>query len=268
MNDAIKNTDAAPSPTLTPARTRALVIRRLLSIETREGWVRTKLGLPFQFMRKAFFRYGFVGLSSLALALASLAACKQGRVHAAHEANAPTNAEPPSSHASSTPETSAEPPHEALSSQTKTTNLGDGGDLQGARLGDSLHSTTETKGPSGPPRTHGQSANEPGRSTADIQALVASHRDEARACYDKALAEHPGIEGTLDIKWVIDPQGNVVDAGVDTAKSDILEPTVGACVVQVITKIRFAPTAKGYETRVHYPFKFAPRRGQRKDAGS
>jgi outer membrane biosynthesis protein TonB len=221
-------------------------------------------------MRKGFFRYGFVGLSSLALSLVSLAACKQGRVQAAHEATAPTQAEPsPSAHAPSTPGSSAEAPHKAPStSETKTTALGNDGDLQGARLGDSLHSKTESKGPSGPPSTHGQSANEPGRSTADIQALVASHRDEARACYDKALAEHPGMEGTLDIKWVIDPQGNVVDAGVDTTKSDILEPSVGACIVQLITKIRFAPTAKGYETRVHYPFKFAPRRGQRKDAGA
>ncbi len=131
----------------------------------------------------------------------------------------------------------------------------------------SAYASPEAHPPEAAERTPTRSS-EPGRSAEDIQALVASHREEARACYDKALAEHPGIEGTLDIKWVIDPQGNVVDASVDTTKSDILEPSVGACVVNVLTKIKFAPTSRGYETRVHYPFKFAPRRGQRKDAGS
>jgi hypothetical protein len=150
---------------------------------------------------------------------------------------------------------------------TTTTQLGDGGDLQGARLGSKVHSETETKGESGPKSTGGQSAEEPGRTVKDIQTIVASRRDEARACYDKGLAKNPGIEGDLDIKWVIDPQGNVTSAMVDTSKSSILEPSVGACVVEVIKKIKFAASAKGYETRAHYPFNFHPKTFSAKDAG-
>lgn len=101
----------------------------------------------------------------------------------------------------------------------------------------------------------------------DIQAIVVARRDEARACYDKGLAAHPGIEGDLDVKWVIDPQGNVANAEVDTTKSSILEPNVGACIVDVITKIKFAASSKGYETRAHYPFNFHPKTFSPKDAG-
>jgi len=150
---------------------------------------------------------------------------------------------------------------------TTTTQLGSGGDLQGSKLGSSVHTTTESKGESGPKSTHGQSSNEPGRSAKDIQTIVSVRRDEARACYDKGLAAHPGIEGDLDVKWVIDPQGNVTDASVDTTKSQILEPSVGACIVDVIKKIKFAASAKGYETRAHYPFNFHPKTFTAKDAG-
>jgi outer membrane biosynthesis protein TonB len=151
---------------------------------------------------------------------------------------------------------------------TTTTQLGDGGDLQGAKLGGSVHTTTETKGDGGPKSTGGQSSKEPGRSTQDIQAIIVGRRDEARACYDKALAAHPGIEGDLDIKWVIDPEGKVTDASVDTTKSTILEPSVGNCIIEVIKKVKFAASAKGYETRAHYPFNFHPKTFTAKDGGT
>jgi hypothetical protein len=153
------------------------------------------------------------------------------------------------------------------SGATTTTQLGDGGDLQGAKLGGSVHTETESKGPSGPKSTGGQSANEPGRTVKDIDTIVKVRRDEARACYDKGLQSHPGIEGDLDVKWTIDPDGNVKDAAVDTSKSTILEPSVGNCVVDVIKKIKFAKSNKGYETRAHYPFNFHPKTFTPKDAG-
>ena len=147
---------------------------------------------------------------------------------------------------------------------TTTTNLPDSGELQGAKLG-SGHTKTEveTKGDGGPKGpAGGGSANEPGRSAKDIQTIVAARRDDARACYDKALATHPGIEGDLDIRWKIDPQGNVTDAEVDSTKSNILEPTVAQCIIDIIKKIKFASSPKGFESRAHYPFNFHPKPGQ------
>jgi len=139
---------------------------------------------------------------------------------------------------------------------TTTMTLGDGGDLQGAKLASSSSTSMEVKGASGPkPDGHG---SEVGRKREDIQALVAAHRDEARKCYDDGLKAHPGIEGDLDVKWVIDPKGAVADISVDDAKSQIHEPSVGGCVIDIIKKIKFAESAKGFETRTHYPFNFHP----------
>jgi outer membrane biosynthesis protein TonB len=150
---------------------------------------------------------------------------------------------------------------------TTTTNLPDSGELQGAKLG-AGHTKVEveTKGDGGPKTpAGGGSAGEPGRTAKDIQTIVAARRDDARACYDKALASHPGIEGDLDIRWKIDPQGNVFDAEVDTTKSSILEPTVAQCIIDIIKKIKFAASPKGFESRAHYPFNFHPKPGQGKD---
>ena len=97
-----------------------------------------------------------------------------------------------------------------------------------------------------------------GRSVADIRAIITSHRDEMRACYDKALAAHPGIEGSIDIRWTVDPAGVVTESDVDTSHSEIIEPTVGNCLIGIVKKIHFNASPKGFETKAHYPFNFHP----------
>jgi len=98
-----------------------------------------------------------------------------------------------------------------------------------------------------------------GRTIADIQAIVGSHRDDARACYDNALAAHPGIEETLDVRWTIDPTGKVTEADLDTSRSELVEPAVANCVIAIIKAIHFNASPKGFETKAHYPFNFHPR---------
>jgi hypothetical protein len=127
----------------------------------------------------------------------------------------------------------------------------DGGALKGAQLA-----------PAAPEVDGGHVASrirEPGRSSEDIRAIVVAHRDEARACYDKSLVAHPGIEGDLVIRWTIDPKGAVTQVTNDTARSQILEPSVVSCIGEVLTKIQFAPSQRGFETRALYPFNFHPR---------
>jgi TonB family protein len=150
---------------------------------------------------------------------------------------------------------------------TTTSNLPDGGELQGAKLGSSMHTEVETKGDAGPKAGPGH-AQEPGRSRQDIQTIVMAHRDEARACYDQGLKDHPGIEGDLTVKWAIDPTGKVADASVDSSKSTINEAGVGTCIVEIIKKITFAPSKGGFETRATYPFNFHPKTFGKADAGA
>jgi hypothetical protein len=150
---------------------------------------------------------------------------------------------------------------DAGSATTTTTTLGNGGDLQGAKLSEThtVASTTGSAAPTPPPK--GPHGHDPGRGPADIRAIVIAHRDEARACYDKSLAAHPGIEGDLVIQWTIDPKGVVTQISEDTARSQITEASVVACVGDVIKKIQFAPSPGGFETKAFYPFNFHPRHG-------
>lgn len=143
---------------------------------------------------------------------------------------------------------------------TTTATLADGGDLQGAKLEQTTTVASTTGSTSPPPR--GPHTHDPGRSAADIRAIVIAHRDEARACYDASLKDHPGIEGDLVIQWTIDPKGNVTAITQDTSRSQITEPTAVACIVKIIQGIQFAPSPGGFETKAFYPFNFHPRHTQ------
>jgi hypothetical protein len=147
---------------------------------------------------------------------------------------------------------------------TTTVTLADGGDLQGAKLTET-RTVAATSPPSASsassPPPKGPHAHEPGRGPEDIRAIVMAHRDEARACYDSGLKDHPGIEGDLVIAWTIDPKGNVTQAGLDTSRSQIVEPTVVACTATIIKNIQFAASPGGFETKAFYPFNFHPHHG-------
>jgi len=170
----------------------------------------------------------------------------------------------PAGAGSAAPADSTTPP-DAGPTTTTTTTLGSGGDLQGAQL-QQTNTVASTSGSAGPapkgPHTH-----DPGRSAADIRAIVIAHRDEARACYDAALKDHPGIEGDLVIQWTIDPKGNVAAITQDTTRSQILESTTVACIVKIIQGIQFAASPGGFETKAFYPFNFHPRHTQPSSGG-
>lgn len=156
------------------------------------------------------------------------------------------------------PSSSASPVADAGPTTTTTLTLADGGNLTGTKLESS--STVTVINDAGvrdaalDPKVH-----DPGRTPQDIQTIITVRRDEARACYDAALKAHPGIEGNLDIKWTIDPKGNVTETAIDDGKSDIHEAGVGKCIGDIIKKIKFAESPRGVETHAHYPFNFHPR---------
>jgi hypothetical protein len=143
---------------------------------------------------------------------------------------------------------------------TTTVTLADGGDLQGAKLTET-RTVAATSASAAAPPPKGPHAHEPGRGPEDIRAIVMARRDDARACYDNALKDHPGIEGDLVIAWTIDPKGNVTQAGVDASRSQIVEPSVVACVSSIIKGIQFAASPGGFETKAFYPFNFHPHHG-------
>jgi len=143
---------------------------------------------------------------------------------------------------------------------TTIDTLADAGDMQGTKLTEKSASTsTSTSAPLAPRQPH---AHDPGRGPEDIRAIIIAHRDEARACYDKALIDHPGIEGDFVMSWTVDPKGNASQIGLDVSRSQITEPTVVACVSEIVRKIQFPASPGGFETKASYPFNFHPRHGR------
>lgn len=140
---------------------------------------------------------------------------------------------------------------------TTTVMMGDAGELQGTKLTTSQGPVMLDGGSNGTPKPNATD-RDPGRSQQDLITIIHSHRDEARACYDAALKTHPGLEGNLDITWKLDPKGAVVETGVDDSKSDIHDAGVVKCIGDVIRKIPWAASPRGFETRAHYPFNFHP----------
>ena len=100
---------------------------------------------------------------------------------------------------------------------------------------------------------------EPGRTKEDILALVKTRKTQTRACYDAALKDHPGMEGTVTIRWTIDPKGNVTEVAGDPTNSQILEPTVTNCLIGIVMSFHFPESARGLETHASYPWTFHPR---------
>ena len=135
------------------------------------------------------------------------------------------------------------------------------GDLQGAKLTETKTVASTRRLSERRRRRRDRTRHEPGRGPEDIRAIIMARRDEARACYDAGLKDHPGIEGDLVIAWTIDPKGNVTQASLDSSRSQIAEPTVVACVTDIIKKVQFAPSPGGFETKAFYPFNFHPHHG-------
>lgn len=98
------------------------------------------------------------------------------------------------------------------------------------------------------------------RSKEDIQRVVAEGREGVRACYDAALAQNPGIEGDLVVEFVISPSGDVKQAEVRWAESDIHVPELDTCAVEAVRSLEFPPSSRGLESKVTYPFNFHPPR--------
>jgi Gram-negative bacterial TonB protein C-terminal len=93
----------------------------------------------------------------------------------------------------------------------------------------------------------------------DVRAVVAGNRDLFRACYERSLKAHPGIKGAFVLKFVINPDGSLKTAEADATKSEIHAEDLTTCAIGVLKGLKFAPSKKGMESTVNYPFDFHPK---------
>lgn len=86
-----------------------------------------------------------------------------------------------------------------------------------------------------------------------IQRVVRDNFGRFQVCYDAGQQRHPGLEGRVAVKFVIDRRGSVALAA--DAGSDLPDPDVVSCVVRAFDSLTF-PESKDSAVTVVYPIVF------------
>jgi hypothetical protein len=115
------------------------------------------------------------------------------------------------------------------------------------------------EGNEGPAPMADDSGGPPDKRTLEvIGKIVKDNRQMVRDCYDQARKKDPGLQGDLIIHFVLDPDGDVMSAELNTERSDITTPAVVECAIMLIKALKFPPSSRGMETVVNYPFNLQP----------
>jgi hypothetical protein len=86
-----------------------------------------------------------------------------------------------------------------------------------------------------------------------VRRYIKRQIEKVRYCYEKQLAAHPTLTGTVTAHVVIDEDGHVV-----RSTADGMDDTVAACVAGVLGAIEFPKAEGAGTTQVNYPFTFEP----------
>jgi Ca-activated chloride channel homolog len=85
-----------------------------------------------------------------------------------------------------------------------------------------------------------------------IQRIIKRHVNEVRFCYEQQLQSDPTLKGRVVIKFVIDAQGNVIQAVV--AESTFADTIIENCILQAVRRWKFPAPEGGGVVIVNYPF--------------
>lgn len=88
----------------------------------------------------------------------------------------------------------------------------------------------------------------------NIYTTMTSKPDELGACYKKGLAENPKLEGTVETKVVVLPNGEI--ESVDLKSSSLGHDDTDLCIVNVVKQLKFKPLASDKKVSVIVPYTF------------
>jgi outer membrane biosynthesis protein TonB len=88
-----------------------------------------------------------------------------------------------------------------------------------------------------------------------IRQAIREHLIPIRHCYEKELKTKPNLSGKLVLEWDVDKGGKVVRTEVYRS----VDPSIDACVADVIKNTKFPEPAKGQIGRIRFPFVFSPK---------
>ena len=88
-----------------------------------------------------------------------------------------------------------------------------------------------------------------------ISAAIKARLSGIKACYEQQLKRNPKLAGKIVIAFVIDEEGKVSEASVD---SDTLgDGAVAKCIIGLIRRVRFPKPDEG-DVQATFPFVFTP----------
>jgi hypothetical protein len=88
-----------------------------------------------------------------------------------------------------------------------------------------------------------------------VQRIVRQNFGRFRLCYEQGLQRNPNLEGRVSVRFVIDRNGAVSNAG--NGGSDLPDSDVVQCVVRAYYGLSFPSPENGIVT-VRYPIMFSP----------
>ena len=89
-----------------------------------------------------------------------------------------------------------------------------------------------------------------------IRRVIRRHRKQVRYCYEKELQKAPTMEGRVQLKLVIGPDGSVLSAAI--ADTTLENAVVEQCIALKAKRWRFPAVKGGGRVVVTYPFLFKP----------
>lgn len=89
-----------------------------------------------------------------------------------------------------------------------------------------------------------------------IRRVVEKSHVEIRVCYERLLKSMPDDGGKVVVFWRIEPSGAVASASIEETSILPRDQTFEACIVDVVSKMRFPAPKGGGIVLVHFPFVF------------
>jgi TonB family protein len=88
-----------------------------------------------------------------------------------------------------------------------------------------------------------------------IRTVIRRHLGDVKTCYERGLTTVPAMYGSVRVRFMIDPSGEVTASEVE--KSSIDNGAVEQCIAEAVRRWEFPKSQRG-RTSVSYPFILKP----------
>lgn len=96
-----------------------------------------------------------------------------------------------------------------------------------------------------------------GSATPALERALQFRAQQARRCYESALAQDSTLKGNVQIRVRVASTGKVCSA--DVTKDELANPSVGSCMARTFRQTASFPAPKGGCVDINVPIKLVPR---------